>query len=68
VGLLRKHALVRGCPVAICVGLFLCRAKAYTDSFRECFGFLYRSYKQDMAASCWTGGMRIGDIISSCYL
>ena len=34
-------------PVAMGVGLFLCRAKADTDSFREHFGFLYRSYKQE---------------------
>jgi hypothetical protein len=34
-----------GVPVAMGLGLFLCRAKADTDSFREHFGFLYRSYK-----------------------
>ena len=34
-------------PVAMGVGLFLCRAKADTDSFREHFGFLYRSYKPE---------------------
>jgi hypothetical protein len=29
------------------VGLFLCRAKADEDSFREHFGFLYRSYRPE---------------------
>jgi hypothetical protein len=36
-----------GVPVAMGVGLFLCRAKADEDSFREHFGFLYRSYKPE---------------------
>jgi hypothetical protein len=34
-------------PVAMGVGLFLCRAKADEDSFREHFGFLYRSYRPE---------------------
>jgi hypothetical protein len=29
------------------VGLFLCRSKADEDSFREHFGFLYRSYRPE---------------------
>jgi hypothetical protein len=34
-------------PVAMGMGLFLCRAKASTDSFREHFGFLYRNYRPE---------------------
>jgi hypothetical protein len=34
-------------PVAMGVGLFLCRAKADEDSFREHFGFFYRSYRPE---------------------
>jgi hypothetical protein len=34
-------------PVTMGMGLFLCRAKADEDSFREHFGFLYRSYKPE---------------------
>jgi hypothetical protein len=34
-------------PVAMGVGLFLWRAKADTDSFREHCGFLYRSYRPE---------------------
>jgi hypothetical protein len=34
-------------PVAMGVGLFLCRGKADQDSFREHFGFLYRSYRPE---------------------
>jgi hypothetical protein len=34
-------------PVAMGVGLFLCRNKAESDSFREHFGFLYRSYRSE---------------------
>ena len=34
-------------PVAMGVGLFLCRAKADEDSFREHFGFLYRNYRPE---------------------
>jgi hypothetical protein len=34
-------------PAAMGVGLFLCRAKADTDSFREHCGFLYRSYRPE---------------------
>ena len=36
-----------GVPVAMGVGLFLCRAKADEDSFREHFGFLYRSCRPE---------------------
>jgi hypothetical protein len=32
-------------PIAMGLGLFLCRSKAESDRFREHFGFLYRSYK-----------------------
>jgi hypothetical protein len=32
-------------PVAMGLGLYLCCDKAESDSFREHFGFLYRSYK-----------------------
>ena len=34
-------------PVAMGLGLFLCRAKADEDSFREHFGFLYRNYRPE---------------------
>jgi hypothetical protein len=34
-------------PTAMGWGLSLCRAKADEDSFREHFGFLYRSYKPE---------------------
>jgi hypothetical protein len=34
-------------PVAMGVGLFLCQDKADRDSFREHFGFLYRSYRPE---------------------
>jgi hypothetical protein len=34
-------------PVAMGVGLFMCRAKADSYSFREHFGFLYRCYRPE---------------------
>ena len=34
-------------PVALGVGLFVFRGKADSDSFREHFGFLYRSYRPE---------------------
>jgi hypothetical protein len=34
-------------PVAMGVGLFMCRSKSNTDSFREHFGFLYRCYRPE---------------------
>jgi hypothetical protein len=34
-------------PVAMGVGLHLCRDRADSDSFREHFGFLYRTYKPE---------------------
>jgi hypothetical protein len=36
-----------GIPVAMGVGLYLCRDRADSDSFREHFGFLYRTYRPE---------------------
>jgi hypothetical protein len=34
-------------PVAMGVGLYMCRNRADSDSFREHFGFLYRTYRPE---------------------
>jgi hypothetical protein len=34
-------------PVAMGVGLYMCRSRADSDSFREHFGFLYRTYRHE---------------------
>jgi hypothetical protein len=34
-------------PVAMGVGLYMCRSRADSDSFREHFGFLYRTYRPE---------------------
>ena len=55
-------------PVAMGVGLSLCQTKADTDSFREHFGFLYRSYKPERMwwEAVWAVRTVVLTVISVC--
>jgi hypothetical protein len=48
------------------VGLYVCRGKADTDSFREHFGFLYRTYKPECMwwEAVWAGRTVVLTLIS----
>jgi hypothetical protein len=48
------------------VGLYVCRGKADTDSFREHFGFLYRTYRPECMwwEAVWAGRTMVLTLIS----